>query len=77
MRNRGWGQRKGFLQCPCALRAGSARITHTLLESMANSMFLSQHRQHICVQRLQRYFDRAKVHIALPDTFIHPENNFI
>lgn len=53
IRNGGWGQRKGFLQCPCALRSGSAWITckYTLLECMANSMLLSQHREYIYVHR--------------------------
>lgn len=64
IRNGGWGERKGLLQCPCALRAGSTWIIYILLECMANSILLSQHREYTYVQRLQRYFDQAKVHIA-------------
>lgn len=76
IRNGDWGQMKGFLHCPCALRAGSAWISYTLLVCLANSLLLSHYRECIYVQRLQRYFDRAKVHIVLPDIFFYPENNF-
>lgn len=49
--NQELGQRKGLLQCPCALRACSVWIPYTLLECMANSVLLSQHREYIYVQR--------------------------